>query len=172
MTSLNIGRNVLTLREARGMTLTQLAREAGIGKGTLSEIESGKRNPTVETLYSLCAPLNVPLTALVGDSPGAVSEASGGMRTTLLSVRRNATQTVEVFIIAIPKGAAHTSPGHGPGVVEHLVVTEGSLEVGPVGKTVTVEAGNSFTWTSDDRHHYASPESSGEGVLTIITPNP
>jgi len=152
------------------MTLSHLAREAGVGKGTLSEIESGKRNPTVETLYSLCAPLNVPLTALVGDAPGAVSESSGGMRTTLLSVRRNAKQTVEVFIIEIPEGVEHTSPGHGPGVTEHLVVTEGSLQVGPLGGTVTVEAGNSFTWTSDGRHHYASPEGAGEGVLTIITP--
>ena len=154
------------------MTLTHLAREAGIGKGTLSEIESGKRNPPVETLYSLCAPLNVPLTALVGESPGSISESSGGIRTTLLSVRRNASHTVEVFILEVPEGAAHTSPGHGPGVIEHLVVTEGALQVGPVGETATVEAGNSFTWTSDARHHYASPQGSGEGVLTIITPNP
>ena len=56
MSLINLGARLRELRVERGMSLSELARRAGVGKGSLSEIESGRRNPTVETLYSICGP--------------------------------------------------------------------------------------------------------------------
>ena len=48
-------------REHRGLTQQALADQAGISKPYLSQIESGKRQGTVETLSAIARVLNVPL---------------------------------------------------------------------------------------------------------------
>src|SRR5262249_29830605 len=60
-----------TLRRERtraGISLTELARRAGIAKSTLSQLESGSGNPSVETLWALGTALGVPFSRLV-DAP-------------------------------------------------------------------------------------------------------
>ncbi|HYU85548.1 MAG TPA: helix-turn-helix transcriptional regulator, partial [Kribbellaceae bacterium] len=37
--------NLRTLREARSLSLSEVARRSGIAKGTLSQLESGTGNP-------------------------------------------------------------------------------------------------------------------------------
>jgi transcriptional regulator with XRE-family HTH domain len=48
-----------------GLSLTELARRAGIAKSTLSQLESGAGNPSVETLWALAVALGVPFSRLV-----------------------------------------------------------------------------------------------------------
>ncbi len=170
MTLLKMGSRLRQLRLERGISLSELARRAGVGKGSLSEIESGARNPTVETLYAICRPLEVPLTALLGEDPGSGSNSEGGMRTILLSVRHLEARTAEVFRIEFPAHAEHTSPGHGPEVTEHVTVIEGALRVGPVGAETLVEAGESFAWSSSGQHRYSAEGGPAEAVLVILTP--
>lgn len=52
-------------REHRGLTQQELANRAGISKPYLSQIETGKRQGTVETLSSLARSLDVPLDVLM-----------------------------------------------------------------------------------------------------------
>ena len=51
-------------REYHGLTQQELADRAGISKPYLSQIETGKRQGTVETLSALARSLDVPLDAL------------------------------------------------------------------------------------------------------------
>lgn len=53
-------------REYRGLTSQALAEKAGIGQGFLSQIETGKRAGTVDTLRKIAAALNVTIDDLVG----------------------------------------------------------------------------------------------------------
>lgn len=170
MTTLNIGARLRALRSEQGISLSELSRRSAVGKGTISEIESGQRNPTVETLYALCAPLGVPLTALLGEEPGVDSTSVGGIRTTLLSARRAGQRIVEVFRIEFAAGAEHVSPGHGAGVTEHLTMATGELSVGPLGSETLVRPGETHSWSSETAHRYAAGGAAGEGVLVILTP--
>lgn len=52
-------------RERGGLSMAELARRAGIAKSTLSQLESGAGNPSVETLWALAVALNVPFSRLV-----------------------------------------------------------------------------------------------------------
>ncbi len=52
-------------RERAGLSLTELARRAGLAKSTLSQLESGTGNPSVETLWALGVALGVPFSQLV-----------------------------------------------------------------------------------------------------------
>ncbi len=170
MNAEDIGRQLRELRVERGLSLSELARRAKVGKGSLSEIETGKRNPTIETLYALCAPLDVPLTALVGEAPGVHSAAAGGMRAVLLSVRNLPRLTVEVFRLEFPAGAEHVSPSHGAGAREHLTVVAGRILAGPIGEETVLEEGTAHSWTSDRRHRYATVDGAAEAVVVITTP--
>lgn len=56
------------LRRARlhlGLSLSELSRRSRIGKATLSQLESGAGNPTIETVFSLSRALEVPISDLL-----------------------------------------------------------------------------------------------------------
>lgn len=165
-----VARRITLLRQDRGLTLSALAHEAGIGKGTLSELEAGSRNPTLETLYALAGPLGVPLTGILGDETGrSVSDAVVDAR--LLTVRRHDDGgTTEVFWLTLAAEGMRMSPPHRPGTSEHLLVARGSARVGPLGDERDLQAGESHAWRADTAHSYASLGGVSEGVLTIETP--
>ncbi|WZB72959.1 helix-turn-helix transcriptional regulator [Achromobacter xylosoxidans] len=55
-------------RERAGMSLAELARRAGLAKSTLSQLESGTGNPSLETLWALAMALDVQVSRLIGEA--------------------------------------------------------------------------------------------------------
>lgn len=47
------------LREKKGMTIEELAKKAGIGKGTVGDIETGRNRSTVKTINKLSTALEL-----------------------------------------------------------------------------------------------------------------
>jgi transcriptional regulator with XRE-family HTH domain len=52
-----VGRNVRAIRQATGMTQEQLAEKSGFSQQYISDLERGRRNPTVVTLHDLAQAL-------------------------------------------------------------------------------------------------------------------
>lgn len=147
-----------------------LAQAAGIGKGSLSEIENGARNPTLATLYALAGALGLPLSTLLAGQTGA-RVTSPGVEALLLDARQTGEGTVEVYRLVLEPGAEHHSVPHGAGVVEHLLLTRGRARVGRSGEEVEIVAGESAEWVSDVAHGYAAlGEEPAESVLVIRSP--
>lgn len=48
-----VGRNFARLRSASGLTQEQVAERAGVSQQYISDLERGKRNPSVETLLKI-----------------------------------------------------------------------------------------------------------------------
>lgn len=63
-----VGRNAARLRKEAGLTQEQLAERCGLSQQYLSGLESGRRNPTVVTLYELATALGVSHEELVRES--------------------------------------------------------------------------------------------------------
>src|SRR3954452_4268606 len=61
--------NLRRLRIARHLSLSELARATAMSKATLSGIENGRANPTVETLAALAGALRVPVGELLAEPP-------------------------------------------------------------------------------------------------------
>jgi len=59
-----IGREVRRFREKLGLTISELAKSAGISAGMLSKIENGSTSPSLSSLQALSKALHVPVTAL------------------------------------------------------------------------------------------------------------
>ncbi|HYG29864.1 MAG TPA: helix-turn-helix transcriptional regulator [Allosphingosinicella sp.] len=60
-----VGRNAARLRKEAALTQEQLAERCGLSQQYLSKLESGRRNPTVVTLYELASALGVSHVELV-----------------------------------------------------------------------------------------------------------
>jgi transcriptional regulator with XRE-family HTH domain len=160
--AVEIGARIQRLRRQRGLSLSELAHRAGVGKATLSGLEAGTRtNPTVETLYSIAGQLGVPLAAVLPE-PVTDADADAGtlhgaaVSATLLEAFTDAGTTTELYRLRIRPGRTQTSPAHPPGTVEYLTVFTGHARVGPAGAPLTVAAGGHVRWAADVPHIYAA----------------
>jgi transcriptional regulator with XRE-family HTH domain len=64
-----LGQSIRAARERRGMSLRELARRVEVSPSFVSQIELGKANPSVGTLYSLVSVLGTTLDDLIGEPP-------------------------------------------------------------------------------------------------------
>jgi transcriptional regulator with XRE-family HTH domain len=60
-----VGRNFARIRQRKGLTQEQVAESSGFSQQYLSGLESGRRNPTVVTLFELARALGVSHVELV-----------------------------------------------------------------------------------------------------------
>lgn len=165
-----VGGRLRAARRERGLSVGALAEAAGVGKGSLSEIENGIRNPTLSTLYSLAGTLGVPLATLIADRPGARVTAAG-VEARLLDVSHDCGQVVEVYRLRIEPGVHYRSVPHGPGVVEHMLVTAGRARVGRLAEETEIGTGQAAQWVSDVVHAYTALGADPvESVLIIRSP--
>jgi transcriptional regulator with XRE-family HTH domain len=77
-----VGQELRAHREARGLSLRELARRLSISPSALSQIETGKSRPSVSTLYSIVTELGISLDELFGGReapprPGGRPPAAG-----------------------------------------------------------------------------------------------
>ena len=82
--------NVRRLRESHGLSLQQLADRAGLAKTTLFKIESGRSNPTLETMLALGEFFSV-----------SIAELLGGDATPAIEVVRAGTEGVDISGTAV-----------------------------------------------------------------------
>ncbi|MFB4278041.1 helix-turn-helix domain-containing protein [Nonomuraea sp. MTCD27] len=172
---MNIGSRLRRLRESRGISLSALARSAGIGKATLSGLELGTRNPTLETLYAVAGALGVPLTTLVlepGAPPAEAVQVPGAAVTaTLLEVFEEPTVTFELLRMRVRPGVVQHSPPHAPGVTEHVTVHAGVLRAGPADAPLLAAPGEHISWQADVPHVY-STVGPDEVLATLLIRSP
>lgn len=152
-----LGPRITALRRERGLSLSELARRAGVGKATLSGMEAGTRNPTLDTLYAIATALELPITSVVADRGGRGPLIHGtAVLVEPLRTWTDADTTYELFRLRIPAGAVQESAAHHVGVTECAVVFAGELRAGPIERPVRVAAGGFAEWAADVRHGYAA----------------
>jgi transcriptional regulator with XRE-family HTH domain len=167
-------------RERAGLSLTGLARRAGIAKSTLSQLEGGVGNPNVETLWSLGVALGVPFSRLVeppvpdvrvvrrGGAPRFRAEQADFAGTLLAAgsarVRR------DVYVIELEPGTTRGADAHTPGTVEHLVVAAGRMRTGPADQPVEAAPGDYVRFAGDVPHVYEALEPGSWAVLVMEHP--
>jgi transcriptional regulator with XRE-family HTH domain len=162
-------------RRRSGLSLTEVARQAGIAKSTLSQLESGAGNPSLETLWALAITLDVPVSRLIdpprpriqviraGEGP-TVSAAAADYQATLLSAGPPAARR-DIYHIAAEPGQARTSEPHMPGLVEHVVVGAGRALVGLADEPVELGPGDYISYPGDVLHVFEAVEPGTRAVL-------
>jgi transcriptional regulator with XRE-family HTH domain len=70
-----VGRNFARLRSAKGFTQERFAEVSGVTQQYVSDLERGRRNPTVVTLFHLAQALGVSHVELVAPDEEGLPEA-------------------------------------------------------------------------------------------------
>lgn len=154
-----VGRRIRDLRQSRGVSLTTLAASTTLGKGTLSELERGQRNPTLDTLFAIATALGVPLSTLLAEGPldGPSREAAHAhgqsVDAALLDRWRDDAGVVEVYRMTIDRRTRESLP-HAAGVSETVTLIDGTIEIGTSNAPVRLEALNSHSFAGDHPHVY------------------
>lgn len=172
-----IAQNVKQRRQRRGLSLSELARLAGISKSTLSALERAQGNPAIDTLWSVANALNVPLSGLFEDGKGPgiavtlledaplVAMDSPGIEVRHVQSRHDRGD-FEVYVVDFVDGAKRNALPHPPGNVEHVIVMAGHFDVGPDRAGAVLAPGDCITFLADGPHHYHSLD--GPGRLLVI----
>lgn len=75
--ALLVGQRIRAAREARAISLRELARRTGVSASFVSQVELGKANPSVGTLYALVTVLGTSLDDLFDGAPGSGEPVEG-----------------------------------------------------------------------------------------------
>lgn len=171
-----VAANVRAARQQRGLTLAQLTERSGIAKGTIITVESGRANPTIETLSCLADALALPLTDIVtpaGDDLPTIRRA--GVVEAPLDQQRVArwahSAANELWNLRLQAGHGVDRAAHANGTVEIILVHSGSLRCGPTGELTVLAAGDTITFRADCDHSYrAGPDCDVDATVVMLMP--
>ena len=153
------------------MTLSALAEQAGVAKSTVSLIERGQGNPSIDTVWALAAALGVPFASLFHDEPptddvtvvraanaALVAVEKAGLETVGLVTRHLLTRTggslIEIYTLELEAGALRHSEAHVSGLFEHLTIMAGTVEVSSESFSEIVGEGDLISFRADRPHTY------------------
>ena len=161
-----IGREVRGFRKDLEMTVTELAKAAGLSAGMLSKIENGMTSPSLATLQALSTALHVPVTAFfrrfeetreathVKAGQGLVIERRGtraGHQYQLLGHSTGKNLVVEPYLITLTE-KSDVFPLFQHAGVEFLFMLEGQVGYRHADKTYLLQPGDSLFFDSDAPH--------------------
>ena len=171
-----VAKNLRYWRKVRKFTVGDLANHAGVAKGTLSQLERGLANPTLDTLWALAMALNVPFGTLITPSEEPdflpqVSEVADPMSHTVL-LDRNVGDfgVVEVYHMTLGPQRRRQASAHPNGVFEVVVGLEGSCGVGPDSALQYLLPGDVVTFFADREHSYVSGAGGCHIVVLVFYP--
>lgn len=176
-----LGEQLRAARAAKGVSLRSVAAAIGVSPSLLSQIENGKTNPSVDTLYALVRALGISIDAILGISIDAetvahapdtahaelsgdtvvqtaadtpVIEMEHGVRWERLAVLPG--QDAEALRVTYQPGASSSVENHLMEHVgyEHLVIVSGELRVRFEHDEVLLHAGDSMAFDSRRPHLY------------------
>ncbi|MFF8907231.1 helix-turn-helix domain-containing protein [Streptomyces olivaceoviridis] len=164
-------------RGRTGLSLSELAKRAGIAKSTLSQLEAASGNPSMETIWALAVALGVPFSALVespapsvqvvraGEGPTVGSERSSYVAALLSASPPGARR--DIYYVWLEPGTVRDSEPHIPGTVEHIVVSDGAVKAGPRGEAVELGPGDYMSYRGDVPHAYEALAAGTRFVLIM-----
>lgn len=162
-------------RETAGISSSELARRAGVSKATVSQLENGTGNPSVETLWALGDALSIPFAVLVdqptnaptlirADELNGVPSAAAPYSATLLSASPPGARR-DLYVIRAEPGEPRRSMPHHNGTTEHVILMTGSARIGPSEAPVQLAPGDYLSYAGDAPHVFEALESGTSAVL-------
>jgi transcriptional regulator with XRE-family HTH domain len=175
-----IGARLKAARQARRLTLTDVARDSALTKGFLSKLERDQVSASVAALVRVCAALDISPGSLFGPTPaGEVVRAGSyppiafggtGLREFLLSP--SGERRLQAILSEIDPGGGSGAETYSlPAEVEFVLVLEGELEVALAEGVTVLRSGDAFTFSPGAEHGFRSLREDGvTRVLWVLTP--
>ena len=157
------------LRKQRGWSLDKASEATGVSKAMLGQIERGESSPTVATLWKIATGFGTAFSGLITPPPHALdlpfvarnTQSDAELPADCLQVRPlfpfNAHFGFELMELTLPPHTEHLSEPHEAGVIEHVTVTRGRMEVKIEDRWQTLDTGEAIRFSADAPHGYRNP---------------
>jgi transcriptional regulator with XRE-family HTH domain len=176
-----VGATLQKMRLARGLTLEDLSRAAGVSKSMLSQIEREKANPTIAVAWRLSNALGVGIGELLstesrevepirildphetptlpGDHAGYVLRILGPMELA---------GKFEWYELTLAPNGELVSQPHDPGAMEHVTVAHGNLEIEVDGVKRKLKTGGTARYHADRSHAIRNAGKTEAKALLVV----
>lgn len=154
------------LRKQRGWSLDKAAEATGVSKAMLGQIERGESSPTVATLWKIATGFRTAFSGLISPPPQVLDlplVISNAQSDTALPADRLQVRPVfpfdahfgfELMELTLPPHTEHVSEPHEPGVIEHVTVIDGEMEVLTDERWQPLAKGDAIRFAADAPHGY------------------
>jgi transcriptional regulator with XRE-family HTH domain len=162
-----VGMAIRELRQREGLTIAQVADQAGLSRGMLSKIETGSTMAGMDTLARIARVLGVSMSVLFSKYDATASSAQHVKRGAGMEVVRRGTRSghtyhllaydqgpikaFEPFLITIEDDTERYPTFQHPGT-EFLYMLEGVIEYRCGQQTYTLEPGDSLSFQGEIPH--------------------
>ena len=174
----NLSSNLTHLRTARGLTQAQLAQSAGIPRSTVTHMESGAGNPSLNNLARVAAALQVGIEALLAMPPNALrhvpaerlsSRARAGGKATVIDLLPEPLVGFTLERIELKPAAQLRRRAGSPGAQCCCHVVRGEVICTASGEMVTLAAGDVLVFRADQPHGFRVSGGGREALILCST---
>lgn len=176
----HISLTLKALRRERGWSLDRAAEETGVSKAMLGQIEREESSPTIATLWKIASGFHTSFSSFIEEIQADLDQPiyrTG--QTQHLHPRDEKIRVMplfpfdshlhfEIFTIELLPGCEHLSPPHEKGVIEHIIVTEGKMEVLVNGVWKALAKGEGLRFDAHQAHGYRNQGSELACIHDII----
>ena len=176
-----VGATLQRLRLARGLTLEDLSRIAGVSKSMLSQIEREKANPTIAITWRLANALGVQISELLSSEVRPVDlirvvdaheiptlpGSHAGYSLRILGPMDLAGK-YEWYELTLQPGGELASQAHDPGTTEHLTVVTGTVELEVGAEKRKIKHGATARYPADQNHAIRNAGKTEAKALLVV----
>jgi len=186
----SLGEDIRGLRRAQGMTLEGLAKKVGLSVGFLSQLEHGKKKPSIGALQRISAALNVAAGSFFRHNPAADPKERGivvrreDRRRLTYSALGSTDYLKETDYLLSPtldgkqlmtlvdyEAGGSTGDDHYTHDGEECgLVLSGTIELHHGGDVFLLRAGDSWSIKGNVPHRYVNPGETKAQVVMVNTP--
>jgi transcriptional regulator with XRE-family HTH domain/mannose-6-phosphate isomerase-like protein (cupin superfamily) len=177
--SVDVGKQLKSLREERGISMRSLARDSSLSANALSMIERGLTSPSVSTLMKIATALEVPVTAFFRNEPqrDRVVFCKATERTRIPFSRglweglggEMFSGRVEAFMVTLDTGASSGPHGMIHSGSEFVFSMRGVIEYEVDNKRFVLETGDSLIFAARLVHRWRNVGQKVANAILVIS---
>ena len=179
----NVQERIFKFRQERGLTLRQLAEDAGCTPSYISQVENGLTAPSLSMVGKLAFALKIPVVDLFSEDPnhdqidGYVCKSNrkiikypDGQVTSQVLVSRVSTKKMEPLISIIKPGGRSDSISHPIGTEEFVLIMKGEIDFTYSDKKIHLAEGDSLSFNGALPHSWVNNSKETAEVLFVFSP--
>ncbi len=177
---LQLGPRIRALRQARNVTLRELAERAGVTESFLSQVEREVTSPSIASVQRIARALDLAIAELFTEDPphGRVVRRSErrridypGLGAVDEFLTAGLSGRIQLILSTIEPGGGTGEEGYSHDSDEEVVVVlAGRLELWVADEHHILEEGDAVTYSSRLPHHNVNPGDTPAVVLFCVTP--
>lgn len=175
--SKHLAQNVIQLRKKRGLSQGALAKLAGLPRSTVTYIESGQGNPSLNSLAKISGSLQVSIEELLSRprancklirSKDVPCQKRNQGAAHIFKLLPDPIPGMEIDRLEIEPGGRTGGVPHVSNTKEYLICMDGEVSVQVAGSQYSLKTGDVFAFPGDQPHSYQNIERRRTVCVSIV----